>query len=69
VLFRSKESYFQELPNIIEFIGMFENLESNPEYFLRRGFKKDSTETYIETLRMSGFSDTLIAAIHNLPKL
>jgi hypothetical protein len=64
-----KESLQKELPAIKDFMEMFQNLESNPEYFLRRGFKKDSNETYIETWRMMGFSDPMIAAIHSSPKL
>jgi hypothetical protein len=60
-----KQELNKQLPIIKDFIEIFKNLESNPDYFSRRGFKKDSTETYIETWRMMGFSDPLIAAIHS----
>jgi len=58
-----KNSYEKELPQIKDFIKLFENLESNPEFFLRRGFKKDSTETFIETLRISGFTPQIITTL------
>jgi hypothetical protein len=60
-----KQALNKQLPIIKDFIEMFKNLESNTDYFSRRGFKIDSTETYIETWRMMGFSDPLIAAIHS----
>lgn len=59
-----KEDLKKEEPQIRDFIQMFSHLESNPEYFLRRGFKKDSAQTYLETFRLMGFSDEMIMRLH-----
>lgn len=64
---KSEKKFFKkEEPQIKDFIEMFERLESSPEYFLRRGFKIDSNETYLETFRLMGFSDELILKIHSI---